>query len=128
MFSPDLPIPTTFQEKPLLKSLCLHVAHDCNLRCGHCFAGTGDFGHDRGLMSPEVACRAIDFIIENGGSRRNSEIDFFGGEPLMNMPTVKAAIEHVRRREQETGKKFKLTLTTNGVLLTPEITEYLNRQ
>ncbi len=126
LFSPDLPIPNTFQEKPLLKSLCLHVAHDCNLRCGYCFAGTGDFGHDRGMMSPEVACRAIDFIVENSGPRRNSEIDFFGGEPLMNMETVKAAIEHVRRREKETGKSFKLTLTTNGVLLTPEITEYLN--
>lgn len=126
LFSPDLPIPHTFQEKPLLKSLCLHIAHDCNLRCGYCFAGTGDFGHERGMMSPEVACRAIDFIVENSGPRRNSEIDFFGGEPLMNMETVKAAVAHVRRREQETGKAFKLTLTTNGVLLTPDIIDYLN--
>ena len=126
LFSPDLPIPGTFQEKPLVKSLCLHIAHDCNLRCGYCFAGTGDFGHDRGLMSPEVACQAVDFLVEKSGPRRHSEIDFFGGEPLMNMKTVKAAIEHIRRREKETGKSFQLTLTTNGVLLTPEITEYLN--
>lgn len=126
LFTPMLEVPLTFSQKPLVKSVCLHVAHDCNLRCGYCFAGTGDFGHDRGLMSKEVAERAIEFIIENSGPRINSEIDFFGGEPLMNMDTVRHAVTYVRRRETETGKKFKLTLTTNGVLLNEEITQYLN--
>ncbi len=126
LFTPMLEVPLTFSQKPLVKSLCLHIAHDCNLRCGYCFAGTGDFGHDRGLMSKEVAERAVEFIIENSGPRIHSEIDFFGGEPLMNMDTVRHAVTHVRRREAETGKKFKLTLTTNGVLLNDEITQYLN--
>ena len=126
LFTPMLEVPVTFSQKPLVKSVCLHIAHDCNLRCGYCFAGTGDFGHDRGLMSKEVAERAIEFIIENSGPRINSEIDFFGGEPLMNMDTVRHAVSYVRKREIETGKKFKLTLTTNGVLLNEEITQYLN--
>jgi len=126
LFTPMLEVPVSYSEKPLVKSVCLHVAHDCNLRCGYCFAGTGDFGHSRGLMSKEVAERAVEFIIENSGPRINSEIDFFGGEPLMNMDTVRHAVAYVRRRETETGKKFKLTLTTNGVLLNDEITQYLN--
>lgn len=126
LFTPMLEVPLTFSQKPLVKSVCLHVAHDCNLRCGYCFAGTGDFGHDRGMMSKEVAEKAIEFIIKNSGPRINSEIDFFGGEPLMNMDTVRHAVAYVRRRELETGKKFKLTLTTNGVLLNDEITQYLN--
>jgi len=126
LLTPMLEVPLTFSQTPLVKSVCLHVAHDCNLRCGYCFAGTGDFGHTRGMMSKEVAERAIEFIIENSGPRINSEIDFFGGEPLMNMDTVRHAVSYVRRREQETGKKFKLTLTTNGVLLNDETTQYLN--
>jgi len=126
LFTPMLEVPVSYSEKPLVKSVCLHVAHDCNLRCGYCFAGTGDFGHSRGLMSKEVAERAVEFIIENSGPRINSEIDFFGGEPLMNMDTVRHAVAYVRRRETATGKKFKLTLTTNGVLLNDEITQYLN--
>ena len=126
LFTPMLEVPLTFSQKPLVKSVCLHIAHDCNLRCGYCFAGTGDFGHDRGFMSKEVAERAVEFIIENSGPRIHSEIDFFGGEPLMNMDTVRHAVTYVRRREAETGKKFKLTLTTNGVLLNDEITQYLN--
>lgn len=126
LFSKMVEVPLTFSQKPLVKSVCLHVAHDCNLRCNYCFAGTGDFGHNRGLMSKEVAERAIEFIIENSGPRINSEIDFFGGEPLMNMDTVRHAVTYIRRREEETGKKFKLTLTTNGVLLNDEINQYLN--
>ncbi|WP_378950368.1 thioether cross-link-forming SCIFF peptide maturase [Pelosinus sp. sgz500959] len=126
LFTPMLEVPLTFSQKPLVKSVCLHVAHDCNLRCGYCFAGTGDFGHSRGLMTKEVAEQAIEFIIQNSGPRINSEIDFFGGEPLMNMDTVRHAVSYVRRRETETGKKFKLTLTTNGVLLNDEMTAYLN--
>lgn len=126
LFAPDIDVPPTFAEKPLVKSLCLHVAHDCNLRCKYCFAGTGDFGHDRSLMSREVGERAVDFIIANSGARKHCEIDFFGGEPLMNMPVVKHVVEYVRKREQETGKIFKLTLTTNGVLLNDDHIRYLN--
>lgn len=126
LFAPDISVPPTFSDKPLVKSLCLHVAHDCNLRCKYCFAGTGDFGHDRSFMSIEVGKRAVDFIIENSGPRRNCEIDFFGGEPLMNMDTVKAVVDYVRKREAETGKVFKLTLTTNGVLLNDANIKFLN--
>jgi uncharacterized protein len=126
LFAPELTVPLTFKDKPLVKSLCLHVAHDCNLRCGYCFAGTGDFGHDRGLMPKEVGERAVDFIIENSGGRRHCELDFFGGEPLLNMGTVRHVVSYVRKREAETGKEFKLTLTTNALLLTEDIITYLN--
>ncbi|MEG6584924.1 thioether cross-link-forming SCIFF peptide maturase [Dendrosporobacter sp. 1207_IL3150] len=126
LFAPTLDVPPTFSDKPLVKSLCLHIAHDCNLRCNYCFAGTGDFGHTRGFMPKEIGERAVDFIIENSGKRRNCELDFFGGEPLMNMDTVKHVVEYVRRREVETGKVFKLTLTTNGVLLDDKTIQYLN--
>ena len=128
LFSPVLEIPSVFLAKPIVKSLCLHIAHDCNMRCRYCFAGTGAFGHERGLMPPEVACRAVDFLIQNGGSRKNAEIDFFGGEPLLNMETVKAAVAHIRRRESETGKHFNLTLTTNTILLDEENLAFLNRE
>lgn len=126
LFSPALEVPPTFSEKPIVKSVCLHIAHDCNLRCGYCFAGTGDFGHGRSMMSKEIGEKAVDFIIENSGPRRHCEIDFFGGEPLMNWDTVTHVTEYVRKREKETGKIFKLTLTTNGVLLKDEIIAYLN--
>ncbi|HWR42486.1 thioether cross-link-forming SCIFF peptide maturase [Sporomusa sp.] len=126
LFAPELTVPLTFSDKPLVKSLCLHVAHDCNLRCGYCFAGTGDFGHTRGLMPKEIGEKAVDFIIENSGQRRNCELDFFGGEPLLNMDTVRHVVSYVRKRETETGKVFKLTLTTNAVLLNNRIIEYLN--
>ena len=128
LFSADAEIPTVFAAKPIVKSLCLHIAHDCNLRCGYCFASTGSFGHDRGLMSPEVACRAVDFLLEHGGSRKHAEIDFFGGEPLLNMATVRAAVAHIRKREAETGKIFNLTLTTNAVLLNQENLDFLNQE
>ena len=128
LFSPAAKIPPVFAAAPIVKSLCLHIAHDCNLRCGYCFAGTGAFGHERSLMTPEVACRAIDFLIENGGSRKNAEIDFFGGEPLLNLETVKAAVAHIRQREAETGKHFNLTLTTNTILLNDETLDFLNKE
>ena len=128
LFSADAEIPPVFAAKPIVKSLCLHIAHDCNLRCGYCFASTGSFGHDRGLMSPEVACRAVDFLLEHGGSRKHAEIDFFGGEPLLNMETVRAAVAHIRKREAETGKIFNLTLTTNAVLLNQENLDFLNQE
>ena len=89
LFSPAVSAATVFAATPVVKSLCLHVAHDCNLRCGYCFAGAGDFGGDRGLMSREVGRRAVDFIIANSGVREHCEIDFFGGEPLLNMETVR---------------------------------------
>ncbi|MBP2645013.1 MAG: anaerobic sulfatase-maturating enzyme [Firmicutes bacterium] len=128
LFAPEVTTPVTFREKPLVKSLCLHVAHDCNLRCGYCFAGTGDFGHDRSLMPKHVAEQAIDFIIANSGARKNCEVDFFGGEPLLNMETVRHAVSYIRKREAETGKVFKLTLTTNAALLNNSIIEYLNSE
>lgn len=126
LFSPDFSVPDTFAEEPILKSLCLHVAHDCNLRCGYCFADTGDFGGHRALMSKEVAQKAIEFAIKGSKKRHNLELDLFGGEPLMNMPVVKFIVDYVRKREKETGKNIKLTLTTNGTLLTDEIVTYLN--
>jgi len=126
LFAPDIDVPPTFSDVPLVKSLCLHVAHDCNLRCVYCFAGAGAFGHDRGLMSAQVGERAVDFIIEHSGRRRHCELDFFGGEPLLNLPVVKHVTEYVHKREKETGKLFKLTLTTNGVLLNDEAIRYLN--
>lgn len=126
LFAPELTVPLTFSDKPIVKSLCLHVAHDCNLRCGYCFAGTGDFGHSRGLMTTDVARRAVDFIIEQSGVRKHCEIDFFGGEPLLNFDVVKETVAYVRQRETETGKIFKLTLTTNAVLLDPDNIQFLN--
>jgi uncharacterized protein len=128
LFSPPVEVPAALGEAPLVKSLCLHVAHDCNLRCRYCFAGTGDFGHDRGLMPPAVAERAVDFIIAGSGRRRHCEMDFFGGEPLLNMDTVRRTVAYVRRREAETGKVFKLTLTTNAVLLDEPTMEFLNAE
>ena len=126
LFAPDIDVPPALAQKPLVKSLCLHVAHDCNLRCRYCFAGTGDFGHDRSLMTKEVGERAVEFIIENSGQRKHCEMDFFGGEPLMNMPVVRHVVAYVRKREKETGKEFKLTLTTNGVLLNEENRRFLD--
>jgi uncharacterized protein len=127
LFSQALDVPpATFGHEPIVKSLCLHIAHDCNLRCKYCFAGTGDFGHNRGFMSPEVGEKAVDFIIAHSGTRQHCEIDFFGGEPLLNMDTVKHVVQYVRRQEAATGKIFKLTLTTNAVLLNAENRQYLN--
>ena len=126
LFAPDIDVPPTFKEEGLVKSLCLMIAADCNLRCKYCFAGTGDFGNGRSLMSKEVGEAAVEYIIRHSGPRKNCEIDFFGGEPLMNMDVVKHVVSYVRKREKETGKVFKLTLTTNGVLLHDEQIAYLN--
>lgn len=111
-----------------VKALCLHVSHDCNLRCKYCFASTGDFGTGRLLMDVETAKAAIDFVIARSGARRNIEVDFFGGEPLMAMDVVKATVEYARSREKESGKHFRFTITTNGVLLNDENIEYINRE
>ncbi len=110
-----------------VKALCLHVSHDCNLRCKYCFADEGAYHHDRSLMSAEVGRRAIDFLIKNSGSRRNLEVDFFGGEPLMNMSVVKSTVEYAREQEKIHGKNFRFTITTNGLLLNDENTEFINK-
>ena len=111
-----------------IKALCLHVSHDCNLRCKYCFAATGDFGTGRLLMDVETAKAAIDFVIARSGARRNIEVDFFGGEPLMAMDVVKATVDYARSREAESGKHFRFTITTNGVLLDQENIDYINRE
>ena len=111
-----------------IKALCLHVSHDCNLRCKYCFASTGDFGTGRLLMDADTAKAAIDFVIERSGARRNIEIDFFGGEPLMAMDVVKETVAYARSREAESGKHFRFTITTNGVLLDDDTIDYINRE
>ena len=111
-----------------LKAMCLHVSHDCNLRCKYCFAGQGGYGGQKKVMSAKVAKAAIDFLIERSQGRRNLELDFFGGEPLMNFDVVKETVEYARSLEKEHGKVFRFTMTTNGVLLTDEISDYLNRE
>lgn len=109
-----------------VKALCLHVAHDCNLRCKYCFASTGDFGQGRKIMPPEVARKAIDFVIARSGARRNIEVDFFGGEPLMAWDTVTQTVDYARSLEVQYGKKFRFTITTNGLLLDQEKIDYIN--
>ena len=111
-----------------VKALCLHVAHTCNLNCEYCFASQGKYHGDRALMSFEVAKQAIDFLIESSGSRRNLEVDFFGGEPLMNFEVVKKITAYCRSVEKEKGKNFRFTLTTNGVLLDDEVIDFANRE
>ena len=111
-----------------IKALCLHVAHTCNLNCEYCFASQGRYKGDRALMSSEVGKRALDFLIENSGGRVNLEVDFFGGEPLMNWEVVKKLVAYARSREKECQKNFRFTLTTNGVLLDDEVTEFTNRE
>ncbi len=114
--------------KSPIKSICLNVAHDCNLRCDYCFAQTGDFGGQRMIMPPETGKKAIDFLIERSADRETLEMDFFGGEPLMAWDTVVATVDYARKREKECGKKFRFTITTNGVLLDDEKTDYINRE
>ena len=112
----------------VIKALCLHVAHTCNLNCSYCFASQGKYHGERALMSFEVGRRALDFLIENSGTRRNLEVDFFGGEPLMNWQVVKDLVAYARSIEKDAGKNFRFTLTTNGVLLDDEVTEFCNRE
>ena len=114
--------------KPVLKALCLHVAHTCNLNCQYCFAAQGRYHGDRALMPFEVGKQALDFLIQNSGSRVNLEVDFFGGEPLMNWQVVKDLVAYARSQEAEHHKNFRFTLTTNGVLLDDEVTEFCNRE
>lgn len=109
-----------------VKAMCLHIAHDCNLRCKYCFASTGDFGVGRKLLDFEIGKKAIDFLLKNSDKRRNLELDFFGGEPLMNMKVVKQLVEYARSKEKEYNKNFRFTMTTNGTLLNDETTDFLN--
>ncbi len=129
LFSPDgyHDFTAMLKEAPV-KSMCLNVAHDCNLRCEYCFAAKGDFGCGRKLMPFEVGKQAIDFLLAHSGTRRNLELDFFGGEPLMNFEVVKQIVEYARSREQQCNKQFRFTMTTNGLLLTDDVIDYLNRE
>lgn len=125
LFSPDLteapPRPET-----VVKALCLNVAHDCNLRCEYCFASTGDFGGARELMPLEVAKKAVDFLIQGSKRRRQLEIDFFGGEPLLNWDVVRETVLYGNAEAEKHGKVFRFTVTTNGIDLTPEIEDFIN--
>lgn len=116
------------KRQTVVKALCLHIAHDCNLACKYCFAEEGEYHGRRALMSFEVGKKALDFLIANSGNRINLEVDFFGGEPLMNWNVVKQLVEYGRSQEKEHNKKFRFTLTTNGVLLNNEIMEFCNRE
>ncbi len=116
------------KRKTVVKALCLHIAHDCNLACRYCFAEEGEYHGRRAVMSFEVGKKALDFLIAGSGSRRNLEVDFFGGEPLMNWEVVKQLVEYGRSREEIYNKRFRFTLTTNGVLLNDEIMEFCNRE
>ena len=131
LFAPDVYENYVFDFKnrqTVVKALCLHIAHDCNLACKYCFAEEGEYHGRRALMSFEVGKKALDFLVENSGNRRNLEVDFFGGEPLMNWQVVKKLVEYGRSLEKPCNKKFRFTLTTNGVLLNDEILEFVNRE
>lgn len=110
-----------------LKSMCLHIAHGCNLKCRYCFAGEGEY-HEKGLMSFEVGKKALDYLVAASGSRRNLEVDFFGGEPLLNFDVVRQIVEYGRSIEKKYNKNFRFTLTTNALLLDDEITDFLNKE
>ncbi len=132
LFTEDIyqPFVEKFKEtrQTVVKALCLHIAHDCNLACKYCFAEEGEYHGRRELMSFEVGKKALDFLVANSGNRVNLEVDFFGGEPLMNWDVVKQLVEYGRSLEEPNNKKFRFTLTTNGVLLNDEIMEYLNKE
>ena len=111
-----------------VKAMCLHIAHDCNLRCKYCFASTGEYGGKRALMSPEVGKKAIDYLLKYSYGRKNLELDFFGGEPTMNFDAVKEVVAYARSKEQEYGKNFRFTITTNGVLLDDDKIDSINQE
>ena len=132
LFAPDTfePMAGKLKEKTagVVKALCLHVAHTCNLNCSYCFASQGKYNGDRAVMSFETGKRALDFLIENSGSRKNLEVDFFGGEPLMNWDVVKQLVEYAREVEKKHNKNFRFTLTTNGMLVDDEVIDFANRE
>lgn len=112
--------------KPAIKAMCLNMTHDCNLRCEYCFASQGTYNGEKSLLSFETGKRAFDYLVKNSGSRRNLEVDFFGGEPLMNFETIKKLVDYGRSLEEEYNKHFRFTVTTNGVLLDDEKIDYIN--
>ncbi|MDD4768120.1 MAG: thioether cross-link-forming SCIFF peptide maturase [Desulfotomaculaceae bacterium] len=126
LFSPDIQASDLNHMNNGLKALCLHVAHDCNLMCEYCFASKGSYKVEKKLMPEEVAFKAVDFIVKHSGKRKNIEIDFFGGEPLLNFEVVKKTVEYGRKIETLAGKKFYFTITTNGTLLDGDNIEYIN--
>ncbi|MBO5757767.1 MAG: thioether cross-link-forming SCIFF peptide maturase [Clostridia bacterium] len=131
LFAPDVYRDKAFDFKnrnTVVKALCLHVAHTCNLNCEYCFAAQGKYHGDRAVMSLEVGKASIDFLIKHSGTRRNLEVDFFGGEPLMNFDVVKEIVAYARSIEKEHNKNFRFTLTTNGVLVDDEVIEWANRE
>ena len=131
LFTPDTYEGMAFDFKnrnTVIKALCLHVAHTCNLNCEYCFASQGKYHGERALMSFEVGKRALDFLIENSGTRRNLEVDFFGGEPLMNWDVVKELVSYARVQEKIHNKNFRFTLTTNGMLIDDDVIEFSNRE
>ena len=132
LFAPDTFAPMAGQLKQktagVVKALCLHVAHTCNLNCSYCFASQGKYHGDRAVMSYEVGKQALDFLMENSGTRRNLEVDFFGGEPLMNFQVVKDLVAYARSVEKEKGKNFRFTLTTNGVLVDEDVINWANKE
>ncbi|MBQ7299264.1 MAG: thioether cross-link-forming SCIFF peptide maturase [Clostridia bacterium] len=132
LFTPDTyePMADTLKQKTsgVVKALCLHIAHSCNLNCSYCFASQGKYHGERALMSFEVGKRALDFLIENSGTRRNLEVDFFGGEPLMNFDVVKQLVAYARSVEKQHNKNFRFTLTTNGMLIDDDVIDFANRE
>ena len=132
LFAPDTfaPMAGEFKNRTagVVKALCLHIAHTCNLNCAYCFASQGKYHGNRALMSFETGKRALDFLIENSGTRRNLEVDFFGGEPLMNFDVVKQLVAYARSVEKEHNKNFRFTLTTNGVLIDDDVIEFANKE
>ena len=131
LFTPDTyeDMAGTYKERSrVIKALCLHVAHSCNLACSYCFAGQGNYQGDRALMSFAVGKQALDFLVANSGTRHNLEVDFFGGEPLVNWQVVKDLVAYARSIEKAAGKHFRFTLTTNGVLVDDEVIDFCNRE
>ena len=132
LFTPDTfaPLATKFKEKSagVVKALCLHIAHTCNLNCSYCFASQGKYNGERAVMSYEVGRAALDFLVKNSGTRHNLEVDFFGGEPLMNFDVVKQLVAYARSIEKEAKKNFRFTLTTNGVLIDDDVIEFANKE
>jgi len=132
LFAPDTfrDMAGTLKDKTsgVVKALCLHIAHTCNLNCAYCFASQGKYQGERAVMSFETGKRALDFLVENSGTRRNLEVDFFGGEPLMNFEVVKQLVAYARSIEKEKGKNFRFTLTTNGLLVDDDVIDFANRE
>ena len=131
LFTPDVFEDLAYdfkQRSTVVKALCLHVAHTCNLNCSYCFASQGKYHGERALMSFETGKRALDFLIENSGTRTNLEVDFFGGEPLMNWDVVKQLVAYARTQEPIHHKKFRFTLTTNGVLIDDDVIDFANKE